>query len=113
MTAGPYLPCPQEVLGPSDPAEARSLLGHEALFGLSVSTPEELVAAQELGAGTIDYLGVGPVWGTASKPDHAIPIGLAGLSQIVADSLGRSWLSAGSAVTESLRSEVVVPKGWR
>lgn len=75
-------------VGQSDlPADqARRLLGPGPWLGLSVSTADQLAAAQELADGTIDYLGVGPVWGTASKPDHATPIGIAGLSQIVANS---------------------------
>lgn len=72
-------------IGQSDlPADqARLLLGPDALLGLSVSTSSELAAAQEYADGTIDYLGVGPVWSTASKPGHASPIGIPGLSQIV------------------------------
>lgn len=43
---------------------ARKLLGKEALIGLSVDTPEELLEAQQY---DVDYLGVGPVFPTATK----------------------------------------------
>ncbi|MGB2953357.1 MAG: thiamine phosphate synthase [Gaiellaceae bacterium] len=48
-------------------------------FGLSASTVEEAVEAEELGAA---YIGAGPVWSTPSKPDAGSPIGLAGLSSM-------------------------------
>jgi len=32
----------------------------------------------------VDYIGVGPVRATLVKPDHAAPIGMAGLARIVA-----------------------------
>ena len=68
-------------LGQSDAsvAAARSVLGAEALVGLSTSTPEEAEAARAAGA---DYLGVGPVFPTDTKPDALPPIGLAGLRAI-------------------------------
>lgn len=49
------------------------------LLGVSVGTPEEAVAAVALGA---DYVGAGPVFATATKPDAGQPIGLEGLRAI-------------------------------
>src|SRR5664280_1450614 len=43
--------------------QARALLGPEAYLGLSVQTLEQVVTAREHDDGTLDYLGVGPVWG--------------------------------------------------
>lgn len=62
-----------------DPARMRAALGPDAILGLSIETEAQLAAVP---AG-IDYLGVGPVRATASKPDHAAPLGLAGLARIV------------------------------
>jgi thiamine-phosphate pyrophosphorylase len=45
-------------------AEARSIVGHGRLIGLSTHTPAQIDAA---GAG-IDYIGVGPVYATPTKP---------------------------------------------
>ncbi|HMN22488.1 MAG TPA: thiamine phosphate synthase [Ottowia sp.] len=61
-----------------DARAARHLLGPAAWLGLSVQTLEQVVAAQQLPAGTIDYLGVGPVWAQQTKPD-AEPAGGPGL----------------------------------
>lgn len=46
--------------------EARRLLGNNKLIGVSAALPEEAVRAQQDGA---DYLGVGAVFGTATKAD--------------------------------------------
>ncbi|HSV93106.1 MAG TPA: thiamine phosphate synthase [Desulfobacterales bacterium] len=49
------------------------------LLGVSVRTPEEAIEAVRLGA---DYVGVGPVFATGTKPDAGEPIGLDGLRAI-------------------------------
>ncbi|HEY5183024.1 MAG TPA: thiamine phosphate synthase [Dermatophilaceae bacterium] len=61
---------------------ARALLGPTAYLGLSVQTVEHLAAAREQVDGELDYLGVGPVWGTATKLDAAAPGGLERLHRI-------------------------------
>jgi len=62
--------------GDLDLAGCRAILGDDAYLGLSVQDPAHVAAALEHGVGAVDYLGVGPVWGTASKPDHAPPGGV-------------------------------------
>jgi thiamine-phosphate pyrophosphorylase len=62
-------------------ADARKLLGRDRILGLSISSLAELERAQLDG---VDYLGVGPIFATQTKPDAAPPIGLAELSEIVA-----------------------------
>jgi thiamine-phosphate pyrophosphorylase len=69
--------------GDLGPRDARELLGPDALLGLSVQTPDHVAAARGLGPGIIDYLGVGPVWPQATKPDAAEPAGLCRLREIV------------------------------
>ena len=59
--------------GDLDPRAARTMLGPDALLGLSVQTVQHVTAARDLGPGIIDYLGVGPVWPQATKPDAAEP----------------------------------------
>ena len=61
-------------------AEARAKLGPDAIVGVSVQTVEQARAAQEAGA---DYLGVGAVFGTPTKPDAA-DVGAEGLAAICA-----------------------------
>jgi thiamine-phosphate pyrophosphorylase len=69
--------------GDLDPRVARTTLGPGALLGLSVQTVEHVGAARQLGHRVIDYLGVGPVWPQATKPDAAEPGGLRRLREIV------------------------------
>ncbi len=59
---------------------ARRLLGPHRLIGFSPSTIGEAHQAEREGA---DYLGVGDVYGTPSKPDAGPPIGIEGLSRFV------------------------------
>jgi thiamine-phosphate diphosphorylase len=59
---------------------ARALLGPRAVIGYSPEGDVDRIAAERAGA---DYLGVGPVFSTATKHDAGPAIGLAGLSAIV------------------------------
>jgi len=59
--------------------EARRLLPKPRLVGVSVSTLEEAKRAAKDGA---DYLGVGPVFATSTKPDAGEPLGLERLAEI-------------------------------
>ena len=65
---------------------ARALLGPGAYLGLSVQSVEHVAAAREHGEAMLDYLGVGPVWASATKLDAAAPGGLERLRQIAAAS---------------------------
>ena len=63
------------------PAEvARRFLGAHACIGV---TANDWAEAQRLAQGPVDYIGVGPVFGTQSKAGAAAPMGLATLRQIV------------------------------
>ncbi|MCD8300652.1 MAG: thiamine phosphate synthase [Clostridiales bacterium] len=80
-----------------DPGEARKILGPEAIIGVSARTAEQALLAQQLGA---DYLGVGDVFGTATKGDakrisretlaaicHAVDIPVAAIGGITAENV--------------------------
>ncbi|MDO6731867.1 thiamine phosphate synthase [Marinovum sp. 2_MG-2023] len=62
-----------------DPAEIRARIGPDAVLGLSIETPAQMA---EVPLDCVTYLGVGPVRATASKPDHAHPLGFDGLADI-------------------------------
>lgn len=65
--------------------EARRVLGPHRYLGLTVRTVAHVrAAARDLDA--VDYLGVGPVRATTSKPDHAAPIGPEGVRAVVDES---------------------------
>jgi len=60
---------------------ARRLLGPDKIIGLSVESVGQARQAQSLDA---DYLGISPVFGTATKTDLAQPMDLAGVAEIAA-----------------------------
>lgn len=62
-------------------AAARAIVPPDFLLGRSTETPEEAVRARAEGA---DYVGVGPVYETASKDDAGAPVGLARVRAVVA-----------------------------
>ncbi len=58
-------------------AEARALLGPEAIIGKSTHSLDQVRAAS---AEAPDYIGFGPLFSTATKPDYA-PIGLEDITE--------------------------------
>lgn len=60
-------------------ALARRLIGPDKILGVSTANLAEAMQAVRDGA---DYLGVGPVLATPTKPDAAPPIGMDGLREI-------------------------------
>lgn len=65
--------------GDDPPMSARVILGEKAIIGVSVSTLAQLGATDISGC---DYLGVGPVFSTSTKPDANPVIGIDGLSAL-------------------------------
>lgn len=63
--------------------EARAILGSEAWLGLSVNTLAQLQQVHTHHLAQIDYLGFGPVFPTTTKRNHATPLGIEGLSQLI------------------------------
>jgi thiamine-phosphate pyrophosphorylase len=62
------------------PADARRLLGPDAIIGLTVNSPQRADATD---LGLIDYAGIGGVYGTTSKATKNAPIGLAGMARVI------------------------------
>jgi thiamine-phosphate pyrophosphorylase len=54
----------------ADPREVRRLIGRDALIGLSTHSPEQVDRAE-----SVDYIAVGPVHRTPTKPEYE-PVGL-------------------------------------
>ncbi|KPG82346.1 thiamine phosphate synthase [Frigoribacterium sp. RIT-PI-h] len=71
-------------VGQSDlPADVvRDLIGPEALLGVSASTPSRI----EQAAQHADYVGIGPVWLTNTKPDAENALGVDRLAELAAQS---------------------------
>ncbi|WP_259336620.1 bifunctional hydroxymethylpyrimidine kinase/phosphomethylpyrimidine kinase, partial [Clavibacter phaseoli] len=64
------------------------------VVGLTANTPAHVEAVRRLPAGTVDYLGVGVIRPTSTKPDHPAPLGhdgfgiIAGLSPVPCVAIG-------------------------
>lgn len=74
-------------LGQSDMpvAEARRMLGPQAILGLSVETMDQLREAEALPPGLVDYYGLSPIFQTPTKTDAGPGWGLAGLGRARAE----------------------------
>lgn len=62
-----------------DAARARAILGPDKLIGVSAGTAAEAARVDKAAA---DYVGIGAVYATPTKPDAGAPIGIAGLSDL-------------------------------
>jgi thiamine-phosphate pyrophosphorylase len=80
-----------------DPAEAREVLGAEAIIGLSTHSPEQIEAAQ---SEPVDYISVGPIWETPTKEGRRAT-GLE-LISIAAEKSALPWFAIGGIDTENV-----------
>ncbi|MDN6509815.1 MULTISPECIES: thiamine phosphate synthase [unclassified Brevibacterium] len=73
-------------LGQGDPAvrSARDEFGPDAVIGLTANSDEHLAAVTHLPEGTVDYLGIGVIRPTATKPDHPPALGFDGFRRLAA-----------------------------
>lgn len=62
----------------------RALVGHEAVIGLTANRGDHLEDVARLPAGTVDYLGVGVIRPTPTKPDHPAALGVDGFAAVCA-----------------------------
>ena len=69
--------------GDGDVVAARAAMGEQAILGLSVQSHAQLARLDHV---PLDYLGLGPVFATSTKHDHAQPLGFDGLAALVAAS---------------------------
>ncbi|WP_334151866.1 bifunctional hydroxymethylpyrimidine kinase/phosphomethylpyrimidine kinase [Microbacterium sp.] len=92
--------------GDTSVVRARELLGATALIGLTANSDAHLDAVRALPPGTVDYLGVGVIRPTSTKPDHPPALGVDGFRSFVTASplpcvaIG----GVGIADTETLRA---------
>lgn len=63
-------------------AETRALIGRDAILGLTANTRSHFEVVNALPAGIVDYLGVGAIRETATKPDHPEALGVTGFGRI-------------------------------
>jgi thiamine-phosphate pyrophosphorylase len=95
---------------------ARETVGDELIVGISTHSPEQIEAA--LGS-TADYLGVGPVYGTPTKPGVE-PVGLELVRYAAAHAEAKPWFAIGGidqdnapAVTHAGATRIAVVRAIR
>jgi thiamine-phosphate pyrophosphorylase len=90
-------------LGQEDlaPARARSILGGEALIGLSTHSGAQLEAARRE---PVDYLAIGPVFGTVTKATGYRAVGLASVAR--AARTGPPIVAIGGITLDNARSVI-------
>jgi thiamine-phosphate pyrophosphorylase len=86
-------------------AAVRKVVGRELLIGLSTHSPEQVDAAEE--NSDVDYLGVGPVYETATKPE-VDPVGLE-LVRYAAAHARKPWFAIGGI--DATRAPMVADAG--
>jgi thiamine-phosphate pyrophosphorylase len=84
--------------GDASVADARRAVGADRLVGLSAGTREELEAA----SGDADYLGVGAIFGTPTKPDA--DIGGLELVRAARDLLRVPWFAIGGVELDNVEA---------
>ncbi len=84
------------------PAEARAAMGPGAVIGRSTRAPEQAVAADV--DVDVDYLSIGPVWPTPTKPGRPA----AGLEYVrwAAEHVEKPWFAIGGVDERSVRDVV-------
>jgi thiamine-phosphate pyrophosphorylase len=70
--------------GDMSPLQVRRMLGADAVIGLTANTVTHVADVHRLPEHTVDYLGVGVIRPTATKPDHPRPLGVVGFKALVA-----------------------------
>jgi thiamine-phosphate pyrophosphorylase len=93
------------------PREVRALLGPDALLGLSVESAADLTAALALPAGTVDVVGLSPVWATPTKPDTGPGLGLDGVRELVARARAGGLRPVAIGGIDSARAAAVAATG--
>ncbi len=90
------------------PADARALLGDDAIVGLTVHHAHEATAHAR-----VDYVGLGPAYATASKDPGDPPLGPAGLARLLAQVRARLGPLPASAIAgiDRARAPEVIAAG--
>jgi thiamine-phosphate pyrophosphorylase len=99
------------------PAEqARAIVGHDLIVGISTHSPEQIEAALD---STADYLGVGPVHSTPTKPGRE-PVGLELVRYAAEHASVKPWFAIGGidagnarAVAEAGAARIAVVRAIR
>ncbi|MGY1672503.1 thiamine phosphate synthase [Geodermatophilus sp. SYSU D00710] len=85
----------------------RALIGPDRLLGLSVGSEDDLATALALPPGTVDVVGIGPVWATPTKPDAGTGLGPEGVAALAAKAAAAGLRSVAIGGISSDRAALV------
>jgi thiamine-phosphate pyrophosphorylase len=92
-------------------AEVRALIGPDRLLGLSTGSGDELAAALALPPGTVDVVGIGPVWTTPTKPEATSALGPEGVAALAAEAAAGGLRSVAIGGITAERAPLVTGRG--
>ena len=92
-------------------AEVRSLMGPDRLVGLSVESADDLAATLRLPAGTVDVVGLSPVWATPTKPEAGPGLGLDSVRELAAAARAGGLWSVAIGGIDATRAASVAATG--
>jgi len=95
--------------GDASVLRARAELGPDAIVGLTANTPAHLDVVAALPSGTVDYLGVGVLRPTSTKPDHPPALGIAGFAGLQAAARDASGEAVPCVAIGGVRLEDAAP----
>ncbi|NHU84202.1 thiamine phosphate synthase [Kocuria sp. JC486] len=84
-------------------SDVRAICGPAAIVGLSAAQSTEFDAVRLLPEGTVDYIGIGAVHTTSTKPDHPEPLGIDGFRA------ARAWCPVPAVAIGGVRVEDCPP----
>jgi thiamine-phosphate pyrophosphorylase len=88
-------------------AQVRALIGPDRLLGLSAGSDEELAVALALPPGTVDVVGIGPVWSTPTKPDAGGGLGPDGVAALAGKAAAAGLPSVAIGGIDAARAPLV------
>ncbi|SDF60446.1 thiamine-phosphate pyrophosphorylase [Blastococcus fimeti] len=92
-------------------AEVRALLGPDRLLGLSVESAGDLATALRLPPGTVDVVGLSPVWATPTKPEAGPGLGLEAVAEMVRTAHAGGLLAVAIGGIDAGRAAAVAATG--
>lgn len=92
-------------------ADVRALLGPDVLIGVSVGSATDLAAVLALPAGTVDLVGLSPVWATPTKPDAGPGLGLDGVRSLAAGARAGGLVSVAIGGVQAANAASVAATG--
>ena len=92
-------------------AEVRTLLGPDRLLGLSVESAADLAEALRLPPGTVDVVGLSPVWATPTKPEAGRGLGLDTVRELSAAARAGGLRSVAIGGIDAMRAAAVAGTG--